>query len=57
MKGRLFSIAAMAAMMSGTNEAIYKGGEGANPIFSPKRHSKETYRSQQKRAKKKRFKK
>lgn len=54
MKNRAIAIAAMAeAMTAGMNQIVFPQQE-SNPIYFPKKHTVESYRSQQRAAKKRR---
>lgn len=53
MKNKALAMAAMAEVLAQGNNAIMFPKEKPNPMFIPRQHSVESYRSQQRRAKKK----
>ncbi len=54
MKNKAIALAAMAnAMEEGMNQIVFSG-QAPNPIFIPRKHTKQTYRSQQRNALKRR---
>lgn len=54
MKNKAIAMAAMAeAMTAGMQQMVFQE-QGANPIYFPKKHTIESYRSQQRKAKQRR---